>query len=89
MFNNIYQGKKVLVTGHAGFKGAWLSLWLSKLGAQVIGYSLEPPTKPNLSATTTLLRRCVPGAATMPSIWNARSVPTLPGKVFLFLPACQ
>lgn len=48
MFNNIYQGKKVLVTGHTGFKGAWLSLWLTKLGANVIGYSLAPPTNPNL-----------------------------------------
>ncbi|MEM3585167.1 MAG: CDP-glucose 4,6-dehydratase [Candidatus Woesearchaeota archaeon] len=36
----IYQGKKVLVTGHTGFKGAWLSIWLTKLGAKVVGFSL-------------------------------------------------
>ncbi|OGF65047.1 MAG: CDP-glucose 4,6-dehydratase [Candidatus Fischerbacteria bacterium RBG_13_37_8] len=44
----IYRNKKVLVTGHTGFKGSWLILWLHQLGADIIGYSLEPPTKPNL-----------------------------------------
>ncbi len=43
-----YQGKRVLVTGHTGFKGSWLSLWLSHIGAEVIGYALEPPSEPNL-----------------------------------------
>jgi CDP-glucose 4,6-dehydratase len=47
MFNNIYQNKKVLVTGNTGFKGSWLSIWLKELGAQVIGYSLDPPSEPN------------------------------------------
>ncbi len=46
-FNNIYNSKKVLVTGHTGFKGGWLSLWLKELGAEVIGYSLDPPTQPS------------------------------------------
>ena len=45
MFNEIYRDKTVLVTGHTGFQGGWLSLWLRKLGANVIGYSLEPPTE--------------------------------------------
>jgi len=40
-FNNIYKGKKILITGHTGFKGSWLSIWLHMLGAKVIGYSLE------------------------------------------------
>lgn len=44
-FNNIYRGKKVLVTGHTGFKGSWLSIWLRELGAEVIGYSLDPYTE--------------------------------------------
>jgi len=48
MFNGFYQGKRVMVTGHTGFKGAWLSLWLKKLGARVHGLSLPPPTLPNL-----------------------------------------
>ncbi len=46
--NRFWQGKKVLITGHTGFKGSWLSLWLQKLGANVIGYALPPPTEPNL-----------------------------------------
>lgn len=42
LFTQQFQGKKVLITGHTGFKGAWLSLWLDLLGAEVIGYSLLP-----------------------------------------------
>jgi len=48
LFNNIYKGKKVLITGHTGFKGSWLCLLLHKLGADVYGYALEPPTSPAL-----------------------------------------
>ena len=48
MFNNIYKGKTVLVTGHAGFKGSWLSFWLKRLGAQVVGYSLLTDTEERL-----------------------------------------
>jgi len=44
---NFWNRKKVLVTGHTGFKGGWLSLWLKELGAEVIGYSLNPITKSN------------------------------------------
>jgi CDP-glucose 4,6-dehydratase len=47
MFNDIYKDKTVLVTGHTGFKGSWLSVWLKALGANVVGYSLEPPSTPN------------------------------------------
>jgi CDP-glucose 4,6-dehydratase len=42
-----YQGRNVLVTGHTGFKGSWLTLWLHHLGAHVTGYALEPPTEPS------------------------------------------
>ena len=45
---NFYRNKKVLVTGHTGFKWAWLCKWLSNLGAAVTGYALQPPTEPNL-----------------------------------------
>lgn len=43
-----WEGKKVFVTGHTGFKGSWLSLWLQAMGAQVKGFALEPPTQPAL-----------------------------------------
>ncbi len=46
--NRFWQGKKVFITGHTGFKGSWLSLWLQSLGADVTGYALEPPTEPSL-----------------------------------------
>lgn len=46
-FNQVYKNKKVFITGHTGFKGSWLTLWLTKLGATVCGYSLNPPTSPN------------------------------------------
>lgn len=45
---NAFQGRRVLVTGHSGFKGAWLSAWLNQLGAKVSGLSLAPSTVPNL-----------------------------------------
>lgn len=45
---DFWQGKRVFLTGHTGFKGSWLSLWLNKMGAQVTGYALEPPTDPSL-----------------------------------------
>lgn len=47
LFNNSYYGKTVLITGHTGFKGSWLSHWLVKLGANVIGYSLANSSHPN------------------------------------------
>lgn len=48
MFDNIYKGKKVFLTGHTGFKGSWLALWLKKLGAEVMGYSLSANTNPSM-----------------------------------------
>ena len=45
---NFWKGKRVLVTGHTGFKGSWLSLWLQSLGAEVIGVSLDVPSTPSL-----------------------------------------
>ncbi len=47
MFKNIYKNKRVLITGDTGFKGSWLAIWLKELGAQVTGYSLQPPSEPN------------------------------------------
>jgi CDP-glucose 4,6-dehydratase len=45
---SFWRSKKVFLTGHTGFKGSWLSLWLQQLGAEVAGYALQPPTNPSL-----------------------------------------
>ncbi|WP_338874452.1 CDP-glucose 4,6-dehydratase [Spirosoma sp. SC4-14] len=47
LFGKVYTGKSVLITGHTGFKGSWLTYWLQKMGAIVTGYSLPAPTEPN------------------------------------------
>jgi len=52
-----WSGKRVLLTGHTGFKGSWLALWLSELGARVTGVGLEPDTTPNLFCQLLLARR--------------------------------
>jgi CDP-glucose 4,6-dehydratase len=46
MFDNVYKGRRVLVTGHTGFKGSWITLWLLELGAKVCGFSDDVPTDP-------------------------------------------
>lgn len=48
MNRSFWDGKRVLLTGHTGFKGGWMALWLRRLGASVTGYSLAPDTEPNL-----------------------------------------
>lgn len=45
---NVWQGRRVFLTGHSGFKGGWLSLWLTRRGAKIRGYSLDPITEPNM-----------------------------------------
>lgn len=47
LFKNLYSGRRVLVTGHTGFKGSWLTLWLHALGARVSGLALDPESMPN------------------------------------------
>jgi CDP-glucose 4,6-dehydratase len=50
----LYKGRRVLLTGHTGFKGSWLALWLQKLGAEVLGISLQPPSTPSMYETLRL-----------------------------------
>ena len=58
-FKNFYAGKKVLVTGHTGFKGGWLTAWLKLLGAEVVGFALPPDTKPNLFTAAAIAENMV------------------------------
>jgi len=60
---DFWTGKKVFITGHTGFKGSWLCLWLHELGAEITGYSLPPPTNPSLFelAHINKLVRCIVG----------------------------
>ena len=51
-----WRGKTVFVTGHTGFKGSWLCLWLQMLGARITGYALQPPTRPSLFNLAKLAR---------------------------------
>ena len=57
MLKNIYKNKKVLITGHTGFKGSWLAMWLKELEAEVIGYALDPPSDPSNFEATRLQRK--------------------------------
>ena len=59
--HDFWARRNVFLTGHTGFKGAWLSLWLRRMGAQVTGYALEPPTQPNLFVLTQGKMRSIVG----------------------------
>ena len=54
LFSGIFKNKTVLVTGHTGFQGSWLSFWLKLLSSNVVGYALKPPTQPSLFETLSL-----------------------------------
>ena len=51
MISEFWRGKRILLTGHTGFKGGWLALWLRRMGAEILGYSLPAPTQPSLFET--------------------------------------
>lgn len=58
MFDDFYKGKRIFLTGHTGFKGSWLTLWLKSLGAEVLGYSLEPNTEPSMFEELRIYGHC-------------------------------
>lgn len=58
LFNDFFRGRRVLITGHTGFKGSWLTLWLHRLGAQITGVSLVPATAPNLFTLANIQDLC-------------------------------
>ena len=54
MLGNVFKNKTVLVTGHTGFKGSWLCIWLKEMGANIVGYALEPYTERDNFVVTSL-----------------------------------
>jgi len=54
LFGDIFHNKTVLITGHTGFKGSWLCIWLKELGANIVGYALEPRTEKDNFAVSDL-----------------------------------
>jgi CDP-glucose 4,6-dehydratase len=74
-FLEAFAGKRVLLTGHTGFKGSWLALWLKKLGAEVSGYSLAPPTVPSM------FELCGVGETLDHAIGDIRDIDTLNARV--------
>ena len=74
MLKNFYTGKKILITGHTGFKGAWLTLWLIKLGAKVIGVSSNIPTKPSLFSILNLKNKIIHKKADIRSLKSLKKI---------------
>ena len=58
-FSKVYKNKKILITGHTGFKGAWLTLWLNELGANILGYSIDIPTNPSIFKSINLKKKII------------------------------
>ncbi|MDP2847063.1 MAG: CDP-glucose 4,6-dehydratase [Humidesulfovibrio sp.] len=65
VMDGFYQGRRVLVTGHTGFKGAWMCLLLARAGAKVLGYSLDPPSTPSLFSLTRMDAEPLAGLASI------------------------
>ena len=74
MLKNFYTGKKILITGHTGLKGAWLTLWLIKLGAKVIGVSSNIPTKPSLFSILNLKNKIIHKKADIRSLKSLKKI---------------
>jgi CDP-glucose 4,6-dehydratase len=71
---SFWQNKKVLITGHTGFKGSWLTLWLQSMGANVIGYALPMPNHPNLFNLTNLEKNILSYTADIRDLKTLRHV---------------
>ncbi len=73
---SFWKGRQVFLTGHTGFKGSWLSLWLDALGAEVDGYALDPPTQPNLFEQAQVARALSVPFAEIFAIFSGSKMPS-------------
>jgi CDP-glucose 4,6-dehydratase len=89
MFANTYHGRRVLVTGHTGFKGSWLTTWLLKLGAEVTGVSKDVPTQPAMFEELDLARRIRHIQANICDLGAMRCLITAEQPDFIFHLAAQ
>ncbi len=88
-FDSTYRGKNVFITGHTGFKGSWLSAWLLKLGANVIGYSKDIPTKPSLFKTLNLEKKIEHHLGDVRNLDNLKKIMFNASPDFIFHLAAQ
>ena len=89
VFSNACKGKTVLVTGHTGFKGGWLAIWLETLGAKVVGYSLDPPTDPSFFEAVDLENRIISAKGDIRNLENLASIMSLHKPEYVFHLAAQ
>jgi CDP-glucose 4,6-dehydratase len=89
MFNNIYENKKVLVTGHTGFKGGWLCLWLKLMGAKVYGISNEIYKAPSLFGTANIESQMESHIADIRELEKMKKIISAIGPQFVFHLAAQ
>lgn len=89
LFNEIYKGKTVLVTGHTGFKGSWLTFWLLKLGANVVGISKDIPTTPALFEVLSLEEKINHNIANLSDLGAIKKIITDTKPDFIFHLAAQ
>ena len=89
MFNGVYSGKKVLVTGHTGFKGSWLTTWLLELGAEVVGFSKDIPTQPSLFEVLSLKKKITHRTGNVQNLQEVREVMDEECPDFVFHLAAQ
>jgi len=88
-FGDVYRGRRVLVTGHTGFKGSWLTAWLLKLGAEVVGISKDVPTKPAMFDEIGLAQRIKHYTADVRDLSAVREIIAGEQPDFLFHLAAQ
>ena len=87
--SEFWNGKKVLITGHTGFKGSWLALWLQKMGAHVVGFALPPVTTPSLFESASVTEGMISITGDVRNLDEVREVMIEHGPEVVFHMAAQ